>query len=260
MNGIPWDLILFSPLGFSMFLTAWIQFLFLLIILMKTPALTFFLASLRKRMILINPRGDRRIEFKRAKRYGNLAHVKNQGYYLIDPNDVYNAGGSPAMIAFGRFAIPINLKMAKIAERLRDLGIKNWEYMMKWIQNIQDKEAKNQEKNPGSNPKKEVVVNLLGESVPIHVAVDYFNRNERADFIESEIHRRTANEIMKQTNSGRDMMKWIIGVGILIMMVFVGYAIFQTAIAGSGGSVSLPAGVEELLKTPRVISEGTALD
>lgn len=260
MNGIPWEIILFSPLGFTLFISVWILFVFLLIILMTTPALTFFVAKLRKRIIVINPGEDKILKFKSAKKYGSLAHIKKQGYYMIDPNDVYLEGGSkiPITIAWGNFAIPINIKMAKLAEKLKTLGIKNWQVLMNWFTNVQNTYAQKYKENPGEEPE-EININLLGESVPLDVVVDYFNRNERSDFIESEIQRRTATVIMQKLGAGANMVKWIMAIGILIMLVFVGYAIFQTTI---GAEQSIPlADLRELLQSPKVITQetGTAL-
>lgn len=259
ITAIPAIIILLHPLGLSLFIGLLSMLVFLIIIFAKTPAWSFFWASLRKRMLIINPREDKILKFQTGKKEGSMVHVKNQGYYLIDPNDIYMESGSklPASIAFGNFAIPINLKMAKIAERLQMMGIKNWEYLMEYVKLIQEQIAKNPNPNPvDANP----VINILGESVPIATAIDYFNRNERSDFIESEIQRRTATELMKKVGAGANMLKWIIGVGILILLVFVGYAIFSTALAGTQ-SIPIPE-LKELLATPRVVTEstGTALE
>jgi len=256
MNGIPFEIILLTPLGFTLFLSVWILFVFLMIIFMTTPAWTFFWAKLRKRIMVINPGEDKILRFKPAKKYGSMAYVKKQGFYLIDPHDIYLEAGSkiPTTITFGRFAIPINIKMAKVADRLKELGIKNWQHLMTWFASINKAYKEEFDKNPEAEPE-EINVNILGESVPLDVSVNYFNRNERADFIESEIQRRTAYEASRKVGQGANMLKWIIIIGVFIMMVFVGYAIFETAI---GAERSIPLSqLPDLLGTQRVISETT---
>jgi hypothetical protein len=193
---------------------------FLIIILLTTPALTFFLAKFRKRVILIRENADKTIEYIPAERKGNLAITKD-GYYLIYPEHVFidPITKVPCFFVYSRYSVPINLKDAKVAEKLSELGIKNYADVLDFFKKLRDEG-------------KTLVVKLLGESVDVSKVVDYFSNAPRADWIRGEIENRVAAEVIKRTGAG-DLLKW----AVFIMIILIGAGIAYVAISGGGHQI-----------------------
>lgn len=260
---IPIEVILLDPFGFFLFFTTWVLFVFLMIVFMKTPAWTF----LTSKFIVLNPGDDKVLKFRRGKRTGNMIHSKKYGYTMLDSNEVYieQKSKKPCTIAPEGFAIPINLKMAEIVGRLKELGIRNWQQLMGIFQRYQEILQKRLEKNPKENPSDadKYTINVA-QSIPLSNVVDYFNRNERSDYIESEIQRRTATEIMSQIKGTSQTLKILLIVGIVAFIVIVGFSIAMTALEGRGGEEVIPISqVKEILQAPQIITgetSGTALE
>ena len=240
----PFEIVLLSPTGLILFILTWVLGFFGFFLVIKTPALKFLFGKL----MVINIGENRVLNFVKGKPEGSLIFVKKRGYYIGDPNNVYIEGVSrkPIMLTYGENAIPIDPKMADVADRLGGMGIKNNDDLNNLIINIQNYNKENP--NDAGN----FEINVLGESVPADKILNYFNRNERADLIEAEINRRTASEVMKKLNQGGEVFKWIIGVGIVIMMVFVGYAIFSSAM-GAGTKVDISE-LKNIFQTVKVVS------
>lgn len=214
---VPWELIIFNPFGFALFLGFWLCLAFVLILFWKTPAFTFLRASMGKKLLLINPDLNRMLTFRIAKPVGSLAYVKKRGFYILDPNDVYIERGTkiPMALAFGEYGITINPRATKFAERLKDLGIKNYTQLINFANAL---------KTTGQTAS----FKLLGETCSIDQVVDFFNRNERADYTEAEIQRRTASATLQKLPHGPgDALKWIIIFGVFILVVAVAWAIIQ---------------------------------
>jgi len=209
----------------SLFTFVFAETFLLILVLLKTPAFKFLKASLTHRPILIHPRENHYVEFVTPKTYSSLAYVKNRGYYLINPDHVYIEGKSkvPCAIVFGNFALSLDLKMAKIAEKLRALGLRYWDEL---------KKLKDQLSKSGKSLK----ITILGESVDLKDAVDYFNTSERSDFIEAEIHRRTAALVMKKLRTPGDIFRWAVILVIILIGAAIAYAIVVSVAAPSAPS------------------------
>lgn len=179
---------------------------------------------------------------------------------MADPHDVYVESVSkvPVTIAWSNFAIPINLKMAKLGEKLKEMGIRNWQHLMGFVEHLRES-MEIKKKDLVDKPEKDDVpgtftINLLGETVPIDVAVDFFNRNERSDYIEAEIQRRTASESLKKISPAADIMRWLIILGVFIILVSIGLTMYQSGTGGSGVSFT-PSQFKELMSGPaKVVS------
>jgi hypothetical protein len=242
----PFEIVMLSPTGLVLFILTWVLGFFGFFIIIKTPALKFLFGKL----MVINIGENRVLQFRSGKPEGSLIYVKKRGYYIGDPNNVYMEGISkkPIMLTYGENAIPIDPKMADVADRLGEMGIKNNDDLNNLMLNIQNYNKEHPEDAGGFE------INVLGESVSADKINNYFNRNERADLIEAEIHRRTATELMKKLNPGGEVFKWIIGVGIVLLMVFVGFAIFQS-VTGGQAKVDLSE-LKSILQTTKVVSAG----
>ena len=242
---IPWQLVVLHPFGLFLLLSSSLFFFLLVFIVWKTPAMAFLKASILRRTILINPLENRRLDIKTSKMYGSLAHVKSKGYYIIDPNDVFIEGKSktPVAIVYGNFGISINPEMSKLAQRLQEMGIRNYpELMNAMVEEVPAKEAyrrglisrKEYEENKDKMytvPREMGEIKIMGESVPVHNVVDYFARDERADFIESEIQRRTAAQTMAKLSKTGDLFKWAV---ILAVILIAGALAYNIIMQGRG--------------------------
>lgn len=254
---IPAEVIIMHPVGLFMFVWIWILFAFILVIFIKTPAWTFLTAK----FIILNPSEDRTLRIQKGKKHGSLAHVKKTGYYVIDPDDVYIEPKSkkPVTVAFGNFAIPINIHMAKLVETLHGWGLKNWRDLANYILALRTWHEKEKKKNPDKKME-DPTITFMGTSVPVSIVSDYYNRNERSDFIESEIQRRTASVVMSKLNQSGNILKWILVVGIVAFILLIGFSAVQTmAPSGSGGGISIEQ-LQEIINAPsKVVSEGTSI-
>jgi len=198
---------------------------FILILCTRTPALKFLRASMGGKSIIINPLENKYLTFLESERKGSMLYVKKHGFYMANSADVYIEEKSkvPCIVAYGNFGPSLNLKMVKLTEKLGELGIKNY------IDLISNYEAVRKEKGSA----KKYVFKLHGESIPFDDVVNYFGRNERADYIEAEIQRRTANQLMDKLKEGLPILKWVIPVGVLIILVAIAYQIFMSGQASS---------------------------
>ena len=243
----PFDVVLFSPSGFILFILVWVLGMFDFILMIRTPALKFLFAK----FLAVNVGENRILDFKRSKPKSSLIPVKNKGFFLGDPNHVFfeKISKVPMSIYYGSHALPVDLKMANTVDKMNAMGIKNNSDL-----NTLKDEIEQWNKEHPTQPKS-FVINVLGESIPFDTIHSYFNRNDRADLIEAEVSRRTAVEASKRINPAGDIFKWIIGIGIVLLMVFVGYAIFSTAMGG-GNKIDI-AQLKDILGTARVISQTT---
>jgi hypothetical protein len=215
------DILISEYYVLSFILFGFVEFIILIYLIAKTPALKFLKASLTHRMMLIHPRENHYIEFIPAKATSSLAYVKGRGYYLTDPKHVFIEGTSkvPCAIVYGNFALNLDLKMAKLAERLKDMGIRYYDEILK----LRDELVKRGQT---------LIINLLGESIDVSEAINYFNTSERSDFIEAEIQRRTASQVMQRLRQPGDLLKWAIIGMILMIGAAIAYAIIAQFIGG----------------------------
>lgn len=211
----------------------------LMLIIFKTPALTFLKAAFRKRILLIHPRENHYIEIVPAQQSSQLAYVKGRGYYLIDPAHVYIEGSSklPAAIVYGNFPLTLSPQIGKVAEALKSLGIKYYSELEKVFENL---------KNAG----KTVELKIFGESVDLSQAIDMFSTSERSDLIEAEIQRRTAAQVIARLKTPENFVKW----AMLLIMVVIGLVIaygMLVSITGSGINLgSIVSGAKQALSPP----------
>jgi len=228
-----------DPSFLSLFSLACFETIFILYLIFKTPALKFMLAGLRHRIILIHPKENHYVDFIPAKQQSSLAYIKGRGYFLIDPKDVYieGTGKIPCAIVYGNYPISLSTKTAKIAEKVKSLGIKFYDELEKVVKELQ---AKGQT----------LFINILGESVDMSQAISLFSAGERSDLIEAEIQRRTAAQVIQRLRTPENWFKWaMIGIIVVIGLV-IAYGML-TSITGHGG---LPSPMEAISGAARVIS------
>jgi len=230
-------LILVPLIGFG------VSTVFLLLLILKTPAWTFLKASLKKENIIINPKPNGYISFEAGKPCSLFTYVKEQGFYETNPADRYIEAKSkvPCFINYGRFAFSISPTFALVAKKLKEMGIKNWTELKK----AYDKgELKGKYLELGSTPIScDVIVDeiqkagikdwskpisILGESVSFDHIVDYFGRNERSDIIEAEIQHRTAAATMQKLKGPENIFKWAVILGIIMICGALAYFIVQS--------------------------------
>jgi len=194
---------------------------FLIFLILRTPALDFLKASFKKKMLLIHPRQDRYAEIISVDRFGNLAYIKNHGYYLINPNHVFIEPKSrtPIAIVYGNLGVTVDPKVANAAELLaKTYGVSNFLELKALI----DEMRKN----------KVQAIKLLGETVNLEDLEKYFASTERSDFIEAEIQRRTAAQVIQRLRTPENWFKWAIILAVIMIAAAVAYVIITS---GSGG-------------------------
>jgi hypothetical protein len=193
----------------------------LIVLILTTPAWSFFVARMRKKIILIHPRQNRYAEIIAADRYGNLAYVKNHGYYLLDPKHVYIEPKSklPVAVVYGNIGITIDPKAAEIADVMNSLGISNYEGL---------KQAIEEGKKKGLDK-----IIIWGETVNLEDIENYFASTERSDFIEAEIQRRTAAQVIQKLRTPENWFKWAIILVIIMIGAAIAYVMIQQGTAGS---------------------------
>jgi hypothetical protein len=101
---------------------------FILYILLKTPAGAFLSASLKRKMVLINPREDRYIHFATAKNQGGIATIKKGASYIIAPTDTFSESKSkvPTAVVYGNMGMTLNPKQIKTTEYFQNMGLMNF--------------------------------------------------------------------------------------------------------------------------------------
>jgi hypothetical protein len=234
-------------------LTGWltavlIPSIFLIIFILTTPAWSFFVARMRKKIILIHPRQNRYAEIIAADRYGNLAYVKNHGYYLLDPKHVYIEPKSklPVAVVYGNIGITIDPKAAEVVDVMNSFGISNYEALKELI-----------EKNKKEN--KPTLVTIWGETVDLEDIERYFASTERSDFIEAEIQRRTAAQVIQKLRTPENWFKWAIILVIILIGAAIAYVMIHQGTAGSivEGIKSATSGITGQPATPTTVPVNT---
>ena len=243
MVAIPWQLILISPLGITLVSLTTIFFIFLMILIMRTPAMTFLKASFGgNKMILIQQGEDRKMRFRIAKKERSLAFVKKVGYYIVNPGDVNIEAVSkvPMAIIRGSFGMSLDKDAPVVADKLREMGITNWDELFyedinaddAFKKGIIDKTQHDQFPNSTykvqrKNLPKPIIID--GNSVTFDDTLDYFSKNVRADNIEAEINYiKSANMLSKLTGSG-DLFKW----AVILVIVLIGGALAYNMLIAS---------------------------
>lgn len=204
---------------------ALLEFVLLIMMITKTPALTFLFASFTKRIILIHPRENHYVNFVAAKPFGCLAGVKNRGLYIINPKHVYVESSSklPCAIIFGNFALTLDMRVAACVTRLKELGIVAGDQLIAELTKIAD-------------AKQRLIITLLGESVDAADLMAFFRTSERSDLVEAEIQRRQANAILAKLKTPGDLFKWAVILVIIMIGAAIAWGMFTTVTAPAGGS------------------------
>jgi len=239
MPTLPWQVIILSPLGLTISGLCFILFLFLYLLILKTPAMTFFKAGFGKRMILINPDEDKRIVFRIAKKDSDMAYIKNRGYYIIDPGHVHIESSSkvPCAMTYGLFAESIDVTGGEYAEKLKDNNVMNYvEMLQKYYDEVSaedmlktgriTKEEYDQapEKTYTFPKEKSPELKILGKTISFDRIVQYFSKNTRADLIESKIqHRISAIKLEKMGADTSKIFKWAVILGVLMICGALAY-------------------------------------
>jgi len=208
-------------------------------LMMRTPAMTFFKAGFGKRMILINPDEDKRIVFRIANKDSDMAYVKKKGYYIIDPAHVHMESSSkiPCAITYGSFSESIDPLGGEYAEKLKDMGVKNYvemlhqyydeipaEEMLKSGKITKDQYDEAPNKTYTFPKEKSPELKILGKSVSFDRIVQYFSKNTRADLIESKIqHRISAIKLEKMGADTGKIFKWAVILGVLMICGALAY-------------------------------------
>lgn len=229
-------MILASELGLTLFMGGFGTWVFLLILIIKTPAMAWLSASFSRKIMIFNPNDNKFLDFRPAKQYGNLAYVKGKGFYIVKPDDVYIESTSKVPVSFnyGNIAIPFNLEKDEMAKKLGELGFDETEEVQQYVN-----ELKAKEKSP--------VLNLLGKSVAVGSFLNFLNRLDRSDYIEAEISRRTAAQsVSKFGGSGNLMMIAVIAVIVMVGGALAFAIVTSMAPTGGGGGGGSPLSSEDM--------------
>lgn len=248
--------------------------MFIVFIFLKTPALVYLMASLKRKIVLLNPKEDKYLWFKIAENEGGIAKIKKGNSFLINPQDTFTESKSkvPTVIVYGNMGMTINPKEIHITEYLRKNGIINFEYLsklnermkeefeeqydltekriaelnkllkkqtdLKGIQNLEKEKKALQDALPILNERR---INPLGdmvvdgESVNLNNTLSYLNVSKnQGDLIEAGIQRGTAVKLRKI--SGSDIVKWGIIFAIILIGAALAYVIITNTTGGGGGA------------------------
>jgi len=245
MPAIPWQIVLLHPLGLTLTFLSTFLFIFLWMLMAKTPAMTFFKAGFGKKMILISPDKDKRIIFRIARKDTDMAYVKKWGYYIIDPKHVYIESSSklPCAITYGSFGESIDSEGAEMAEKMFDVGVRNYvDLMGKYYEEktagelLKDKVISRDEYDKAPNKvytvrkkKSPDDLKIFGKSVKFDNIINYFSKNTRADLIESKIQHRISAIKMEKLAGGANAIKW----AVILVIILIGGALAYNMIAMS---------------------------
>lgn len=229
------------------------SFVLLLLILLKTPALTFLKASLRKKILLakFNPYGL--LEIKTAEP-GELAYVKGEGFYLTNPNVKYieKTTRAPTFLVYGNYSYVLDPKILKITALLKEMGIDNIATLEQLIEEGKISPNTFVEHGISLEPKKVLEllkekniedfnnIKIVGESVPIEHVVNFFPQNMHAGLIEAYVARRTAAEAARRMGLGFGNINWV-KIGIFLFILLIGIAVAYSIFSGSAGQAATQA-------------------
>jgi len=197
----------------------------LFIVITKSPAGAFFETMGGGKMILFNPKANKYATFQVAERKGSLSYVKGQGYYVINPNHVYieSISKTPIAIVQDNFALSMDVKTDVLVAELQKMGIENYDDLIKQYVYLKDKMEND----------KEPAFMLNGETITFANVINYFGSNERSDWIEVEIDRRTVAEAMKKAGMGTDFMKWAAFIALIIVAGVLAFVMIQSQTGGT---------------------------
>jgi hypothetical protein len=152
-----------------------------------------------------------------------LAYVKNHGYYLLDPKHVYIEPRSklPVAVVYGNIGITIDTKAAEVVDVMNQFGISNYEALKELIERYKEEN-------------KQATITIWGETVNLEEIENYFASTERSDFIEAEIQRRTAAQVIQKLRTPENWFKWAIILVIIMIGAAIAYVIIQQAGGGAG--------------------------
>lgn len=268
---VPWQIVLLHPLGITLTSVCTLFFIFIWVLIMRTPAMTFLKAGFGRKMILINPDPDKRMVFRIAKKDPQMAYVKRHGYYITDPNHVYIESSSkiPCALTYGDFAESIDSQGAQFAESLKAMNIENYidiinhfyvevpaEKLMKdgfiskeeydSAPNKLYKIRKDSELGKKLGIKAPEPLKIMGKSVPFDNVLNYFSKNTRADLIESKIQHRISAYQKEQVNQALNFLKWATFIGIIMICGALAYnMIVASRPVATTASPSVPATTPE---------------
>ena len=206
--GMPaWAFITFMLLFMGVVASGIINFWLLTV----TPARMFLGGRKRGRMLLIHPDKRKKVVFEIGKLQGSVIRT-NDGFYDIDPNDVYieEKSKSPTAIIYGMQGVSITPDMAKMADYFKERGVKNYTELLSMSEKNKDRS-----------------INLLGTSVPIQTAANYFNRNDRADLMEAEHQFRIAHMQIERQTDWNKWVKVLLFAGIFLVCAAIAYAMIS---------------------------------
>jgi hypothetical protein len=220
-----------------------------------TPAWDFFLAWMKKDKLDVHVGEDKYLRIRKTKAMGGLYEIKNQGFFQSKSEDTYIESKSklPISIHYGKMSLSLQPKYAAISKKLKEMGLHNYGDLVFYYNALQDQKKIErgwiEEKADGSrvvHPPQKIKaedkltdkINLLGESVNMADVVKYFSSTERSDVTEAEIQRRTAAEVVNKLGANKDVIKWIIVLGVFIICVAIAYVIIVQVTGGSHGTVN----------------------
>lgn len=100
---------------------------FMMILLIKTPSMTFFKAFLTGKVVALFYRKDRRIQFQTVRLDTSCIDHDRYGVFNVVDNSVYNEvkSGSPIVTLSTDFGAALAPEMALAMRKLKDMGIKD---------------------------------------------------------------------------------------------------------------------------------------
>lgn len=201
----------------------WVFIIFFILFVWKTPAVTFLKASLRGRTMIANPMENGYWNFRAGKAWGKLVETgkkKTKGYFSIGKGKKMGANfwieqksKVPIAIGYGAHVSTVDIKVAKVAEKLKELGIENYEELAGVIEEAKQKNEK-------------INIDVLGETVDLSNVADFLTENFKTSDIDAMLDHREAQAMTARIKG--DTFKYLIYIGIFIVLVAVGLVILNT--------------------------------
>lgn len=201
-----------------------IETILILLVFWKTPAMTFLIASLTKRSILINIGRDKVAEFLAFPRKYGAAWVKKEGIYnLTEGSHILEAKTKiPMFLAFRDFASTLSMEYPAILQELREKGHK--------LTDVED--LTNLIRDIKKGKIEEITIDVKAyKTYKVHDLLNMFPFNLDPTFIDAQIQGEL-NRFNKLIKGTQTMM---MGIVMLVIISAVAVFIIQRAFKGSIG-------------------------
>lgn len=229
-----------------------LETIFILLILMWTPAMTFF----NKKPKLWIPGDDRTGKFETIKVVGGMGTTKDGRTYHLNKDHFWKdqKSGNMIAVAYSTSGHTLDPRIAPAIAALKAMGVNTWGELKK-----ADEENKKQETDiiiplepepgkikrwfAGKKPKEMWLSELVelieseektsGKTINLSEIITFMPGNVRADLTEARIQHRVAVE--EKLAGKKDVFKWIIALSIIIIVGTLAFVMIMSVTSPGAG-------------------------